>query len=88
MYCIVRLSAKKTERWRVCIVVAGTLLASCSDDKTAKVWKPDESTIPVLNFTEHQKEIYNIKWSPTGPGSAHPNTPLMLASACFDNTSR
>eukprot|EP00884_Botryococcus_braunii_P016585 jgi/Botrbrau1/360/Bobra.110_2s0018.1 len=67
---------------------SGTLLASCSDDHTAKVWKPDDSNQPVLNLTEHVKEIYNIKWSPTGPGSANPNRSLMLASACFDHTGR
>jgi len=32
------------------------------------------------------KEIYTIKWSPTGPNSANPNQKLVLASASFDNT--
>lgn len=27
----------------------------------------------------HAKEIYTIKWSPTGPGTAYPNANLWLA---------
>ena len=27
----------------------------------------------------HNKEIYTIKWSPTGPGTNNPNSPLCLA---------
>ncbi|VDM35915.1 unnamed protein product [Hydatigera taeniaeformis] len=27
----------------------------------------------------HAKEIYTIKWSPTGPGTAYPNAQLWLA---------
>nr|BAC84349.1 putative WD-40 repeat protein family [Oryza sativa Japonica Group]BAD30810.1 WD-40 repeat protein-like [Oryza sativa Japonica Group] len=45
----------------------GSLLASCSDDWTAK-------------------EIYTIRWSPTGPGTNNPNQQLLLASASFDST--
>ena len=36
----------------------------------------------------HNREIYTIKWSPTGKGSANPNLPLLLASASFDATVR
>ena len=77
----------------------GTSLASCSDDGTAKIWSYDPASLvtetatvmggkPVQNFTLHEKEIYTIKWSPTGPGSANPSKPLMLATASFDNTVR
>ncbi|KAK4390495.1 WD40 repeat-containing protein HOS15 [Sesamum angolense] len=45
----------------------GSLLASCSDDSTAK-------------------EIYTVRWSPTGPGTNNPNQQLVLASASFDST--
>jgi len=38
----------------------------------------------VHDFEEHQKEIYTIKWSPTGVGSPNPNRALVLASASFD----
>ena len=63
----------------------GTLLASCSDDFTAKVWSLKQDTC-VHDFSDHTKEIYTIKWSPTGPGTNNPNLPLMLASASYDAT--
>ena len=44
---------------------AGTLLASCSDDGSAKIWRVD-SAAPVHDFTAHSKEIFTINWSPTG----------------------
>ena len=40
----------------------------------------------VHDFREHEKEIYTIKWSPTGSKSSNPNKSLMLASASFDAT--
>lgn len=42
----------------------------------------------VHDLAAHSKEIYTIKWSPTGPGTANPNQRLMLVSASFDNTIR
>lgn len=48
---------------------AGKLLASCSDDHTAKVWSLT-SDKPAHDFTLHTKEIYTIKWSPTGAPAA------------------
>jgi len=33
----------------------------------------------MYDFTEHEKEIYTIKWSPTGPGTKCPNKKLILA---------
>ena len=43
---------------------SGSLLASCSDDCTAKVWNvANESTKePLHNFQSHQQEIYTVKW--------------------------
>jgi transducin (beta)-like 1 len=68
---------------------SGTLLASCSDDCTAKVWDVNSSsTMPKWDFKSHQQEIYTVKWSPTGPGSKNPNKPLMLATASFDGSVR
>ena len=40
------------------------------------------------DLREHKKEIYTIKWSPTGAGSSNPGLPLVLASASFDSTIR
>ncbi|BHF71788.1 Transducin (beta)-like 1 X-linked receptor 1 [Sparganum proliferum] len=65
----------------------GHLLASCSDDRTLKVWDMDHDHC-IHDLQGHAKEIYTIKWSPTGPGTAHPNAPLWLASASFDSTVR
>jgi transducin (beta)-like 1 len=42
---------------------SGTLLASCSDDYTAKVWNVvSERTDPLYDFTDHKAEIYTLKW--------------------------
>lgn len=45
-----------------------------------------KSDKPVHDFRQHTKEIYTIRWSPTGPGTRNPNRPLVLASASFDAT--
>ena len=42
----------------------------------------------IHDLQEHKKEIYTIKWSPTGAGSNNPGAPLVLASASFDSTIR
>ena len=68
---------------------SGTLLASCSDDCTAKVWDINSPrNEPKWDFKSHQQEIYTVKWSPTGPGSKNPNKLLMLATASFDGSVR
>lgn len=43
---------------------SGMLLASCSDDCTAKVWNvADDSVLtPLHDFQSHQQEIYTVKW--------------------------
>jgi transducin (beta)-like 1 len=38
----------------------------------------------LFDFKEHTKEVYTIRWSPTGKGSKNPNKDLVLASASFD----
>ncbi|CDY18648.1 BnaA09g07470D [Brassica napus] len=63
----------------------GTLLASCSDDSTAKIWNIKQHNF-VHDLRDHTKEIYTIRWSPTGPGTNNPNKQLTLASASFDST--
>ena len=63
----------------------GRFLASCSDDMTLKVWCMDKDTC-VHDLQAHNKEIYTIKWSCTGPGTPNPNANLVLASASFDST--
>ncbi|GFY81022.1 WD-40 repeat family protein [Actinidia rufa] len=63
----------------------GSLLASCSDDITAKIWSMKQDKY-VHDLREHAKEIYTIRWSPTGPGTNNPNKQLLLVSASFDAT--
>ncbi|XP_062154641.1 WD40 repeat-containing protein HOS15 isoform X2 [Alnus glutinosa] len=63
----------------------GSLLASCSDDITGKIWSMKQDKF-VHDLREHSKEIYTIRWSPTGPGTSNPNQQLVLASASFDST--
>ncbi len=42
---------------------SGTLLASCSDDCTAKVWDiGSDRTDPMHDFKSHLQEIYTVKW--------------------------
>lgn len=53
-------------------------MASCSDDMTLKIWSMNHDDC-VHDLQAHSKEIYTIKWSPTGHGTANPNTNLILA---------
>lgn len=66
---------------------SGQLLASCSDDATAKIWSPAQAA-PVATLAAHEKEVYTLKWAPAGKGSANPSLPSMLATASFDGTAR
>nr|CAB3486497.1 unnamed protein product [Digitaria exilis] len=50
-----------------------------------KIWSMKQDKC-VYDFKEHTKEIYTIRWSPTGPGTNNPNQQLLLASASFDST--
>lgn len=53
---------------------SGRYLASCSDDFTARLWQPDTSGIQsdetkvqeCIQVLRHTKEIYTLRWSPTG----------------------
>lgn len=63
---------------------SGSILASCSDDTTAKLWALGQPKY-LHDLCEHGQEIYTIRWSPTGAGSPNPNKKLMLASASFDS---
>ena len=49
---------------------------------TRRLLSQDE---PLHDLRTHTKEIYTIKWSPTGPGTKNPNKPLLLATASFDS---
>jgi hypothetical protein len=51
----------------------GNYLASCSDDKTVKIWGDDAEPIHTLT---HDNKIYSLTWSKPPKGST---LPLMLA---------
>ncbi|KAH8409355.1 hypothetical protein KR222_001557, partial [Zaprionus bogoriensis] len=63
------------------------LLASGSDDMTVKIWSMDRERC-WHDLRGHQREVYTICWSPTGPGTQNPNMKRILASASFDSTVR
>jgi len=58
---------------------SGNYLASCSDDKTVKIWGSEQDK-PLHTLSQGGK-IYSLQWSEKAPGS---KLPLMLASASFD----
>lgn len=68
----------------VCWSPGGALLASCSDDNTAKIWSLEDGLR--FDLKGHLKEIFTIKWTPTGEGSVNPDKPLLLCTASFDGT--
>ncbi|KAG8524565.1 F-box-like/WD repeat-containing protein TBL1X [Galemys pyrenaicus] len=51
------------------------------------IWSMKQDTC-VHDLQAHSKEIYTIKWSPSGPATSNPNSSIMLASASFDSTVR
>lgn len=53
------------------------VLASCADDRTAKVWRLGTDAC-ILDLRGHASEIYTCCWSATGPGSRNPDLPLRL----------
>lgn len=52
---------------------------------SVQIWSMKQD-VCLHDFREHRKEIYTIKWSPTGAGTSNPNKQLLLASASFDST--
>ena len=76
----------------VCWSPSGTYLASCSDDSTAKIWTLENNKFGenfdglLHDLRGHTKEIYTVRWTPTGPGSVNPEKPLLLCTASFDGT--
>ena len=65
----------------------GSRFASCSDDKTVKIWGiqsptsyDDEPRVSILSTISgyHPRTIYSVDWSPSG----------FLATACADNAIR
>lgn len=55
----------------------GALLASCSDDHTAKIYNADG---PILDLRGHTKEIFTLRWTPPTTSTQPP----YLCTASFD----
>ena len=55
---------------------------------TAKIWSVEKGGDSGLlhDLRGHLKEIYTVRWTPTGPMSANPTKPLLLCTASFDGT--
>ena len=64
----------------------GRVLASCSDDNTAKIWRvePDDNGGQSVTTLVHDKEVYTLKWRRTEHGQ--PSNSGLLATASFDTT--
>ena len=52
-----------------------TLPSLCASQQ---IWSLKQD-VCLHDLKEHQKEIYTIKWSPTGPGTANQNLPLLVS---------
>ncbi|KAG7027035.1 WD40 repeat-containing protein HOS15 [Cucurbita argyrosperma subsp. argyrosperma] len=69
-----------------CILLSWNFFSQlCSPESLMQIWSMKQDKY-VYDLKEHSKEIYTIRWSPTGPGTNNPNQQLVLASASFDST--
>lgn len=57
---------------------SGTLLASCSDDYSARVWSSPQ--LPVVKLEGHEKEVCTLRWDPNFNGTQ------TLATASIDES--
>jgi len=77
--CYTSLEGHSDKVWDVKWNPTGTLLASCSTDKTIRIWgkEGDKWICKAVLQDGHQRTIRKVSWSPNG---------CMLASASFDAT--
>jgi transducin (beta)-like 1 len=59
-----------------------TVLASASDDLTARLWSAssDKEGGCIATLSGHKKAVYTVKWAPTGEGSRNPDKDACLAT--------
>lgn len=82
--CIQSFSGHQDEVNAVSWSPGGVYLASCSDDSTAKIWTVENGLKHDLRG--HSKEIFTLRWTPTGPNSVNPDQSLKLCTASFDGS--
>ena len=58
------------------------VLASASDDMTARLWSPsaDKDSGAAATLAGHKKSVYTVKWAPTGEGSSNAGKDASLAT--------
>ena len=57
------------------------IFLTCISIFISQIWSMKQDSC-VHDLQAHSKEIYTIKWSPTGPGTGSPNSNIMLARWC------
>lgn len=60
----------------------GALLASCSADKTLKVWDADNGELKATLAGSHTRTVRSVVWNPNSAGVER----LSLLSGSFDGT--
>jgi protein transport protein SEC13 len=55
------------------------LLATCSSDRSVKIFSVDDPRNAIATFTSHQGPVWAVQW-------AHPKFGVLLASASYDRT--
>ncbi|OLL26033.1 F-box-like/WD repeat-containing protein TBL1XR1 [Neolecta irregularis DAH-3] len=63
------------------------LIASCSDDSTARIWKPDQRH-PLHTLFGHTGGVISLRWQPLTQNSSEMPPSRLLATCSLDSTVR
>lgn len=64
MELVMKLDGHSDRVWCVSFHNAGNLIASCSSDKTLKIWDPNNGQLKTTLSGGHQRSIRQVSWSP------------------------